>query len=147
MGRLEGEKRCNRNRKRSKRRQIYCPDHGCYLDSASRKYWLYTESPDQLRQRGVSRRVALMLIATETAVKLEHEWIEGFWCPECEAVSWYHVRLLDLRDYRISAVERELWEQAAGVIHPEGNPSVGAFTRRQARANNYGGIKDFRFVV
>jgi hypothetical protein len=147
MSKPEAQKRCHRNRNRSKRRQIYCPEHGCYLDSASRKYWLYTESPEQLRQRGVSRRVALMLIATETAVKLDNEWIEGFWCPECGAVSWYHVCLVDQQDYRISTVERGLWEQAVGVIHPEGNPSVGAFTRRQSRANNYGCIKDFRFVV
>jgi hypothetical protein len=55
--------------------------------------------------------------------------------------------LVDQQDYRISTVERGLWEQAVGVIHPEGNPSVGAFTRRQSRANNYGCIKDFRFVV
>ena len=147
MERVEGKRRCDRNRKRSKRRQIYCPAHGCYLDSASRKYLLYTESPEHLRQRGISRRVALMLIATETAVRLDGEWIEGFWCPDCQAVSWYHVKRLNQREYRISEVERELWEQAAGVIHPEGNPSVGAFTRRQARANNYGGVKDFRFLA
>jgi hypothetical protein len=142
-----GQQRRDRNRKRSKRRQIYCPEHGCYLDSVSRKYLLYTDSPEHLRQRGVGRRVALILIATETAVRLDNEWIEGFWCPECEAVSWYHVRLSGERKYQISVVERDLWEQAAGVIHPEGNPSVGAFTRRQARANYGSGIKDFKFVV
>jgi hypothetical protein len=147
MSKPEGERRCDRNRKRSKRRQIYCPEHGCYLDSASRKYWLYTESPEQLRQRGISRRVALILIATETAVRLENEWIEGFWCPECQAVSWYCVRLESNRHYSLAKVDRELWKQAAGVIHPDGNPSVGAFTRRQARADNYGGLRDFRFVV
>lgn len=147
MERSEGERRCDRNRKRSKRRQIYCPIHGCPLDSASQKYWLYTESPEQLRQRGISRRVALMLVATETAVKLDNEWIEGFWCPECQVLSWYHVRLLAPRQYALSTVKPELWEQAAGVIRPEGNPSVGAFTRRQARANNYGGIRDFKFVL
>ncbi len=73
-----GQQRRDRNRKRSKRRQIYCPDHGCYLDSVSRKYLLYTDSPEHLRQRGVGRRVALILIATETAVRLDNEWIEGF---------------------------------------------------------------------
>jgi len=37
-----------------------------------------------------------------------------------------------------------LWEQAIGVINPGGNPSVGEFTRRQARARS--GVRDFGMV-
>jgi hypothetical protein len=47
------KKRCDRNRKRSKRRAIYCPIHGCYLDSASRKYTIYADKVHHLQQHGV----------------------------------------------------------------------------------------------
>jgi hypothetical protein len=32
------------------------------------------------------------------------------------------------------------------VIHPEGNPSVGEFTRRLARMTSYQGVKGFRYL-
>jgi hypothetical protein len=36
--------------------------------------------------------------------------------------------------------------QASGVILPTGNPSVGEFTRRQARQTQFHGIKDFHRI-
>lgn len=62
--------RCVRNRKRPKRRAIYCPKHGCYLESVSQKYPLYADCPEHLQQQGVRRRNAQMLIATQGAVQL-----------------------------------------------------------------------------
>lgn len=82
----------------------------------------------------MSRFAALTLIATHTTIPLTGEWLEAFWCPECDDVEWYHVKRLGDRDYELRRAPRELWLQATGVIHPEGNPSVGEFTRRQARA-------------
>lgn len=139
------QRRCDRNRKRSKRRAIYCPIHGCYLDSTSQKYSLFTDQAGQLQQRGVSRRDALILVASKTAVPLEGEWLEAFWCSECQQSRWYHVCKHD-RNYEVSLAPPELWQQATGVINPQGNPSVGEFTRKQSRMVGYNGIKEFRFV-
>jgi hypothetical protein len=143
----ELQRRCDRNRKRSKRRAIYCLIHDCYLESVSQKYPLFADQAGQLQQRGVGRKQAMLLMATKTTVPLQGEWLEAFWCPECQKTVWYHVHKIDNRAYRITPAPVELWQQVAGVIHPEGNPTVGEFTRRQSRLTTYQGIKDFQFVV
>jgi hypothetical protein len=143
---MERKRRCDRNRKRSKRRAIYCPEHGCYLDSASKKYRLYAESAQDLTDRGVGRRTALLLFATATTVSLDGEWLECFWCDQCQETTWYHVIKTGEREYTISLAPRDLWQQAAGVITVNGNPTVSEFTRRQARATNFRGIKDFNII-
>ncbi|MBE9209035.1 hypothetical protein IQ244_21340 [Nostoc sp. LEGE 06077] len=139
-------RRCDRNRKRSKRRAIYCPVHSCYMDSVSQKYQIFAERAGQLQQRGVSRRNALMLIASHTTVTIEGEWLEAFWCEECQQTKWYHVQKSGDRTYNLSLAPHELWQQVTGVINPSGNPSVGEFTRRQSRLVGYQGMKDFQFV-
>lgn len=145
------QRRCDRNRKRSKRRAVYCPIHGCYLQSVSQKYTLFADRAGQLQQRGVSRRNALMLLATKTAVSLEDEWLEAFWCEQCQETKWYHVQKhvskgpqKEACTYELSVASPELWQQAMGVIDLKGNPSVGEFTRRHARMVGYNGSKDFR---
>jgi hypothetical protein len=107
---------------------------------------LYADRAGQLQKRGISRRNALMLVANKAAVPLEGEWVECFWCEQCQQTQWYHIHKIDNRAYQVSAVSPALWEYVAGVIHPEGNPSVGEFTRRQARQSNHKGIKDFLFL-
>jgi hypothetical protein len=138
-------RRCDRNRKRSKRRAIHCPMHGCYIESMSQKYRLFADKAGQLQQRGVNRRDALMLVAAKTTVPLDGEWLEAFWCQECQQTKWYHVRKRESH-YEMSLAPAELWQQATGVIQPDGNPSVGEFTRRQSRMLNFKGVKDFGFV-
>ncbi|MBD2493021.1 hypothetical protein [Nostoc sp. FACHB-280] len=140
------QRRCDRNRKRSKRRAIYCPIHSCYIDSSSQKYQIFADKPGQLQQRGISRRNALMLVASQTAVLIEGEWLEAFWCEQCQQTKWYHVQKSSDRTYKLSLAPQELWQQVTGVIHPSGNPSVGEFTRRQSRLLSYQGMKDFQFV-
>ncbi|MFM7424180.1 MAG: hypothetical protein ACKO7W_04145 [Elainella sp.] len=131
------QRRFDRNRKRSQRRAIFCPVHPrCYLDSVSAKYALYADSPEQLQQRGVGRKLSLLLTSNQTAVPLEREWLEGFWCKECQQSEWYHVKKTGDRSYEVAVAPAELWHQATGVIDPRGNPSVGEFTRRQARMLN-----------
>jgi hypothetical protein len=139
------QRRCDRNRKRSKRRAIYCPVHSCYMDSMSQKYGLFAERAGQLQQRGVKRREALMLVAAKTAVPLQGEWLEGFWCEECQQTKWYHVCKRD-SSYELSLAPPELWQQATGVNNPHQNPSVGEFTSRQSRIMDYRSILDFRFI-
>ncbi|MDZ8187301.1 MAG: hypothetical protein RMX96_20945 [Nostoc sp. ChiSLP02] len=136
------QNKCNQNRKRSKRRAIYCPIHGCYLDSVSPKYKLYADRAGQLQQRGIGRQNALILVATKTAIPLEGEWLEEFWCDRCQQTKWYHVKKCD-RTYKVAPAPPQLWQQASGVIHPEGNPSVGEFTKRQARTVKSICTKDF----
>lgn len=139
------QRRCDRNRKRSKRRAIYCPVHGCYINSVSQKYGLFAEKAGQLQQRGIKRREALILVAAKTAVPLEGEWLEAFWCEECQETKWYHICKRD-STYELSSAPPELWQQATGVTHPHKNPSVSEFTTRQSRMMNHRSILDFRFI-
>ncbi len=143
---VEVERRCDRNRKRSKRRAIYCLVHGCYIDSMSKKYQLFADSPGQLQQRGMSRHNALMLVTSQTTVPINGEWLEAFWCDQCQETKWYHIHKSDERTYELSLAPRELWQQVSGVIDANGNPSVGEFTRRHSRLLSYNSINDFKFV-
>lgn len=139
------QRRCDRNRKRSKRRAIYCPLHGCYMDSMSQKYGLFADQAGQLQQRGVGRRDAMILVAAKTAVSLKGEWLEAFWCDECQEKKWYYVCKRE-STYELSLAPAELWQQATGVIDPHGNPSVGEFTLKHSRNVGYNGVKDFKFI-
>ncbi len=138
-------RRCDRNRKRSKRRAINCPIHGCYLDSVSQKYKLFASEAGQLRQKGIGRQNALILIASQTAVLLEDEWLEAFWCDECQRTEWYHVKTINKSSsqntgsssYSISVAPPQLWKQATGVDETRGNPSVSEFTRRNSKMLGY----------
>jgi hypothetical protein len=135
-----------RNRKRSKRRAIYCPIHGCYMDSVSQKYSMYAETADQLQESGVGRRAALLLMATQTTVSLTGEWLEAFWCEGCQQKEWYHVKRVGNTAYAVKPAPAELWHQVQGVIHPHGNPSVGEFTRKASKMSGYQGMRQFSFV-
>ncbi len=136
------QRRCDRNRKRSKRRAIYCPIHGCYMDSVSQKYGLFAQQAGQLQQRGIGRKEAMILVAAKTTVSLEGEWLEAFWCAECQEKQWYHVHKRESK-YNLSLAPAELWQQATGVIDPHRNPSVGEFTYRQSRTMGGHTVKDF----
>ena len=140
-------KRCTRNRKRSKRRAIYCPTHGCYLDSVSQKYRLYADRASQLQDRGVGRKQSLLLVASQTTVPLEREWLEAFWCPMCEETVWYHVTKTSDRTYEISPAPQALWQQVTGVVQVNGNPSVSEFTFRHSFNRVGYRLKDFQAVV
>ncbi|MBD2292375.1 hypothetical protein H6G06_02480 [Anabaena sphaerica FACHB-251] len=139
------QRRCDRNRNRSKRRAIYCPVHNCYMDSMSQKYSLFAECAGQLQQRGMRRKEAVMLVAAKTVVPLEGEWLEALWCDDCQETKWYHIRKRQ-SIYELSLAPSELWQQATGVINPHRNPSVGEFTFRQSRVVGGNGIKDFGLV-
>lgn len=135
-----------RNRKRSKRRSIYCPRHGCYIDSVSQKHRLYADKAEHLRDRGMGRKAAVRVIASYTTVPLEGEWLEAFWCEECQQNEWYWVVKSSESDYLLNRIPEDLWQQAQGVILATGNPTVSEFTRRQSRRMNYYGVKDFVMV-
>ncbi|MEM9451878.1 MAG: hypothetical protein AAGA75_25580 [Cyanobacteria bacterium P01_E01_bin.6] len=139
--------RCARNRKRSKRRAIYCPTHGCYLDSVSQKYRLFADRASQLQERGVGRRQSLLLVASHTTVPLDGEWLEAFWCPICEDTTWYHVTKEGDRAYSIVPAPAVLWQQVTGVIQVNGNPSVSEFTFRHSHNRASYRIRDFQAAI
>jgi hypothetical protein len=139
-----------RNRSRSKRRQIFCPRHYCYLDSVSPKYSLFAHQVEHLREAGFGRATATLLMAEYTTVSLNGQWLEKFWCSDCGSADWYRVQRYQKDgkgavQYHLSVADRLLWERVAGVTHPDGNPSVGEFTRKQANARSM--TKDFSFVM
>jgi hypothetical protein len=140
-----------RNRSRSKRRAIFCPIHGCHIDSVSQKYSLYADQVAQLQQRGISKRNATMLLSDRTTVSLTGEWIESFWCDRCQKTEWYHVKRSthegrNTSQYEVIPVAPEVWQHATGVMDVNGNPSVSDFTRRQSRTMQNSSIKDFKFM-
>ena len=139
------QRRCDRNRKRSQRRAIYCLVHGCCITSVSQKYPLFADRPGQLQARGLGRRDAQILINANTAVHLGGEWLEAFWCEECQETKWYHVHKHNF-EYELSVVPAELWKQATKVAYPHGNPTVGEFTQRQSRIMAHRTINDFKFM-
>jgi len=94
----------------------------------------------------MGRRNAQMLVASKTAVHLDGEWLEAFWCEECQETKWYHVHKSSDRTYNLSVAPIELWQQATGVINPFGNPSVGEFTLRNSHMVGQNTIKDFKFI-
>jgi hypothetical protein len=128
------QSRCVRKRKHSKR-AIYCPIHNCFLDSVSQKYPLYAHFPEHLQQSGVGKRSAQMLISAQGSLTLDREWLEKFWCSSCQESNWYRVSKRDTT-YQCNVAPREMWQRAVGVSDPQGNPSVGQFTRCQARGTN-----------
>jgi hypothetical protein len=138
--------KCVKKRTRSKRRSICCPVHNCYLDSASKKYYLFADRPEQLQARGVNRLAAQTLIRFHTTVSITGEWLEAFWCDRCQTRRWYYVSKTGERTYEVSLAPDELWQRVAGVIHPNGNPSVGEFTRRESRVTGYQGVKAFNTI-
>lgn len=119
--------------------------HGCYLHSVSQKYSLYADQVEQLQQRGIGRRQARLSMAGRSTVPLQGEWIESFWCDECQTAQWYHIRKHEHR-YELAIASQDLWQQAVGVTCPKGNPSVSEFTRNQSRMGHHPAIRDFRAI-
>ena len=120
--------------------------HGCYIDSVSQKHRLYADKAEHLRDRGMGRKASLRVMASYTTVPLENEWLEAFWCDECQQNEWYWIAKSVDETYSLSRIPEDLWQQAQGVILSTGNPTVSEFTRRQSKRMSYQGIKDFAII-
>jgi hypothetical protein len=126
------KKRCERNRNRSKGRRIKCPLHGCLVHSVSQKHALFANSPEHLQTRGLTKQKASIVLLSYSAVSLDREWLEEFWCDECQDKSWYHVKRTD-DGYVLSNVSAKTWQQSVGTIDPyKANASVSEFSVREA---------------
>jgi hypothetical protein len=139
-------RRCERNRKRSKRRAIYCPIHSCHMDSVSQKHTIFTDDIGQLRQKGIGKRNAQFLLASQNTVLLNGEWLEAFWCEQCQQTKWYHIQKEE-RTYHVSVAPEHLWRQAIGVLPIHGNPSVSEFTKAQARFSGYQMMPTYQYFA
>jgi hypothetical protein len=137
-----------RSRRRPRRRELFCPSHPEQkLISVSGKHHLYLTDVGQLVIRGLSRKKAdEILAAFNHVLPLNDEWLECFWCDDCQNSVWWHVKRKDRLSHSLHPAPRELWEQATGVIRPEGNPTISEFSRRHARASGVSGRRQFRFL-
>ncbi|MFQ3612608.1 MAG: hypothetical protein SNJ68_02690 [Cyanobacteriota bacterium] len=135
--------RSARNRKRSQRRQIFCPIHGCFLDSVSPKYPLFADSAGQLQVRGMGIKTSRLVMSAYKVVPLVGEWIEEFWCSECQESKWYHIRKIGERNYEVRVAKDDLWQNASKVVNPHQNPSVSEYTFRVSRGHSACGVKGF----
>ncbi|MDX2256974.1 MAG: hypothetical protein NW214_15785 [Pseudanabaenaceae cyanobacterium bins.39] len=103
------------------------------MHSVSQKHHIFADQAIHLQQRGINRIDASLLINSFVTVPIKGEWLEAFWCDECQQKNWYYVQQTEAGQYHLSLAPQELWQQATGVINPQGNPSVGQFTRNNAR--------------
>jgi hypothetical protein len=124
-----------RQRGRRGSRPLFCPAHPEQRISGNgRRYLLHLLTPEELRQRGMSERRARLVIQSYPVLVLHNEWLEELYCPACGASRWYHVIRQHDGSFQVNWAPRDLWEQVAHVDPLVPNPSVGEFTRRQARA-------------
>lgn len=124
-----------RQRGRRRARQLFCPAHPEQrISGDGRRYLLHLLTPEELRQRGMGDKRARLVIQSYPVLVLHNEWLEELHCPTCGASRWCHVARQDDGSFAVRWAPRELWEQVAHVDPLVPNPSVGEFTRRQARA-------------
>ena len=136
--------RGERNRKRSQRRAIYCPVHGNHMDSVSPKYPLFADTAGQLQVRGMSNKTSrLVMAAYDGVVPLAGEWIEEFWCADCQESKWYHIKKTDERQYEVKLAPQDRWLNASKVINPFQNPTVSEYSFRASKGYSAYGVKGF----
>lgn len=92
-------KRSVRNRKRSKRRSIFCEIHNCYLESESPKYKLSNLAAKNEKEKEKLNEFLLSLSEGQHTENIQATWVEAFWCPQCKETRWYHITETALRCY------------------------------------------------
>lgn len=124
-------------RQRPKRRQLFCPAHPDELISGTgRKYFLHLLTPEELEARGMPGRKARLIIQAYPVLVMSNEWLEELFCRHCGTKRWCHVVRDGNGDHRVRWAPAELWQQVAHVDPLIPNPSVGEYTRTQARRLN-----------
>lgn len=119
------------------RRRLFCPAHpDQQIGGNGQKYFLHLLTSEQLKARGMSDKRARLVIQAFPVFVLSNEWLEELFCPACGSSRWCHVIKHDHQTHTVRWAERELWEQVAHVDPLVPNPSVGEFTRRQARRHS-----------
>lgn len=124
----------SRPSRRSKKRQLYCPAHPeQQIEGNGKKYYLHLLQQEQLQERGISAKKAQLIINAYPVLVLSNEWLEELFCPVCGTSRWCHVIKHNRVIHSVRWAPRELWQQVAHVDPAFANPTVSAFTRREAR--------------
>lgn len=106
-------KRSTRNRKRSKRRSIFCEVHDCYLESRSPKYHLSTLFANNEKRKKELSEFLLSFSDVQNSDDIREDWIEAFQCFKCREIRWYHITETGLRIYQLKIVPSILCEGLA----------------------------------
>ena len=123
-----------RRRRVSKARLIDCPLHSDQrLLGNGRKYFLHLQTSEQLVARGMPARKAKLVIIAYPVLVLSNEWLEELYCASCGQKRWYHLTKAPDGAISLRLAPRDLWTQVAHVDPIVPNPTVGEFTRREAR--------------
>jgi len=121
-------------RSRSGKRELFCPAHpDQLLAGGGKSYYLHLLSAEELRQRGVPASKAKLLISAYPVLTLSDEWLEELFCPKCGLSRWCHVVRHNRVQHTVRWAPRELWERVPHVDPLQANPSIGEFSRREAR--------------
>lgn len=107
---------------------------------------MFADQVQQLRDRGMGKKSAMLAFTTRTTIPIEGEWLEAFWCDHCQETRWYHVCKQEKNQYSVAIAPNQLWQQATGALNTEGNPSVSEFTRRNAHQNSLKDLTRYQVV-
>jgi len=122
---------------RSRKRELFCPAHpDQLLAGGGKRYYLHLLTAEELRQRGMPASKAKLLISAYPVLTLSDEWLEELFCPKCGLLRWCHVVRHNRVLHTVRWAPRELWERVADVDPLQANPSIGEFSRREARRAN-----------
>jgi hypothetical protein len=131
---VETPQKGGRQRRRPKRRQLFCPAHQDeLLYGNGKKYFLHLLSPDELVHRGIKATRAKLIIQSYPVLVLNNEWLEELYCNECGISHWCHIIRHDKVAHTVRWAPRDLWQQVAHVDVLCGNPTVSQFSSREAR--------------
>ena len=98
-----------------------------------RKYFLHLQTSEQLVARGMPAGKAKLVINAYPVLVLSNEWLEELYCASCGQKRWYHLIKAADGTINLRLACRDLWSQVAHVDPIVPNPTVGEFTRREAR--------------
>jgi hypothetical protein len=76
---------------------------------------------------------AKLVINAYPVLVLSSEWLEELYCASCGQKRWYHLTKAPDGAISLRLAPRDLWSQVAHVDPIVPNPTVGEFTRREAR--------------
>jgi len=123
-----------RRRRAPTGRQLVCPKHADQpLLGNGRKYFLHLLTSEELVARGMPAGKAKLVINAYPVLVLSNEWLEELYCASCGQKRWYHLTKAPDGAISLRLAPRDLWGQVAHVDPIVPNPTVGEFTRREAR--------------
>jgi hypothetical protein len=97
------------------------------------KYYLHLLTSEELVARGMPAGKAKLVINAYPVLVLSSEWLEEIYCASCGQKRWYHLTKAPDGTISLRLAPRDLWRQVAHVDPIVANPTVGEFTRREAR--------------